>query len=152
DFSNTTPDAKGNFGADPLFVDAAGGDFHLQFASPCIDTGSDAAVPVDITTDLGGSPRKSRAHVDLGAYEYQNQAPVAASQAVSLDQDTSRDLMLTGSDAENDALTYQVAAGPTHGVLSGTAPTVTYTPNGGFAGLDTFDFAVTDAYGASSKA
>jgi hypothetical protein len=80
----------GNIGADlvnddPLFVDAAGGDLRLSSGSPCIDKGSNAAVPAGVTTDLGGDPRivdgdgldtdssgdSDYAEVDMGAYEYQ---------------------------------------------------------------------------------
>jgi len=68
---------EGNIDVDPLFVDAASGDLHLQPTSPCIDTGSNDAVPDDVTTDPDGDPRivdgdgDSTATVDKGAYEYQ---------------------------------------------------------------------------------
>src|SRR5205807_1883315 len=83
-YSSVFP-GTGNIDADPLFVDAAGGNLRLQAGSPCISTGNDAVVasppfPMDATgtlIDLDGKPRVSRAHVDIGAYEYQNQAPTA---------------------------------------------------------------------------
>jgi hypothetical protein len=71
----------GNIDLDPLFVhdDPYAGvvDLHLQEGSPCIDTGSNDAVPEDLTTDLDGNPRivdgndETTATVDMGAYEYQ---------------------------------------------------------------------------------
>jgi len=53
-FGTVTPDNCINI--DPLFVGA--GDYHLQGTSPCIDVGSNALVPDDVTT------------VDIGAYEF----------------------------------------------------------------------------------
>jgi hypothetical protein len=56
--------------SDPLFVDASSGDYRLQATSPCVDAGSNALVPPNITTDLGGNPRIQKGVVDIGAYEY----------------------------------------------------------------------------------
>ncbi len=54
----------GNINADPLFVDAANGDFHLQPTSPCIDTG-DPNSPLD--------PDSTRA--DMGAFPFYHVPP-----------------------------------------------------------------------------
>jgi hypothetical protein len=62
-------DLGGHSFSDPLFVDAANGDYRLQANSPCVDAGNNALIPVGITTDLLGNPRISGAHVDMGAYE-----------------------------------------------------------------------------------
>jgi hypothetical protein len=59
---------NGNFYADPLFVNAAAGNYHLQFSSPCINAGS-AAVPNLPDTDLDGLPRIQGSAPDMGAYE-----------------------------------------------------------------------------------
>ena len=67
----------GNTADDPLFVNTPASDFHLQPDSPCVDAGSNAAVPGDIATDLDGNPRfidgddDGVAEVDMGAYEFQ---------------------------------------------------------------------------------
>jgi len=47
------------------------GNLQLQPGSPCINAGSNAAVPAGITTDIAGSPRITFGTVDIGAYEYQ---------------------------------------------------------------------------------
>jgi PKD repeat protein len=66
--SPTCPISTGNFdGVDPMFVDSAGGDFHLQGTSPLIDNG--VAPPVgSLDTDLDGFPRIVT-KIDVGPYE-----------------------------------------------------------------------------------
>jgi Protein of unknown function (DUF1565) len=53
----------------PLFASTT--DFQLQENSPCINAGSNAAVPSTDKIDLAGNPRTVGAAVDLGAYENQ---------------------------------------------------------------------------------
>ncbi len=55
---------------DPLYVNRAGSNLHLQSASPVINTGNNSA-PSLPSTDADGNPRISGATVDMGAYEYQ---------------------------------------------------------------------------------
>lgn len=64
DYANVTP-GTGDISADPLFVDAAGGDYHLQADSPCIDAGTPTGAP---STDIEGTLRD--AVPDIGAYEW----------------------------------------------------------------------------------
>ena len=66
--SSVGTDGGGNIDADPLFLNAAGGDLHIQSGSPCIDAGTSSGAPDD---DLDGNPRPSGSGYDMGAYEYQ---------------------------------------------------------------------------------
>ncbi len=60
-----------NMHVDPLFVDAANGDYHLQAGSPCRGAGvSDSTYPAP-DTDLDGVGRPTgTGHVSMGAYEF----------------------------------------------------------------------------------
>lgn len=59
----------GNIVADPLFVDAANGDYRLQAGSPCIDKGSNSGVTWQ-SVDVAGVHRKIGDSVDMGCHEY----------------------------------------------------------------------------------
>lgn len=73
-----------------------------------------------------------------------NDPPVADDQSVQTVVDTPVGITLTGSDPNGDAITFAVATQPEHGTLSGDAPNVTYTPNEGYIGPDSFTFTTND--------
>ena len=74
-FSNccTTPNVEAygtnTVTGDPLFLNAAGGDYRMLGASPCVNSGTNRAWMTD-ATDLAGSNRVVGASVDRGAYEF----------------------------------------------------------------------------------
>lgn len=74
----------------------------------------------------------------------ENRHPVAHPQSASTAEDTSVAISLGGSDKDEDQLTYAVVAGPSNGSLSGTAPSLRYTPDPNFTGSDQLTFTVND--------
>jgi gliding motility-associated-like protein len=81
-----------------------------------------------------------------------NDRPVAVGQSVNYLFDTPKPVTLTGTDVEGDPLTYIIVAGPAHGTLSGSGSNITYTPNSGYIGNDTFTFKVNDGNSDSNIA
>jgi predicted GH43/DUF377 family glycosyl hydrolase len=79
-------------------------------------------------------------------------APVANDQAVGTNQDTGVPITLVATDQDNDPLTYSIVAGPSHGTLSGTLPSLTYSPNTGYYGDDAFTFKANDGKADSNTA
>lgn len=78
-----------------------------------------------------------------------NRSPLTTAQNIDVTEDTPEPIVLTASDADDDLLTYNITSGPSNGVLSGTAPSLTYTPNAEFSGSDSFVFEVIDGNGGS---
>ena len=122
---------------------------------PAIDAGDNAA-PQLPAADLDGAPRiadgnqDGDARVDIGAYEYHNQPPVAnagADQTVTADGNCRAVVALDGgasSDADGDPLTF-TWTGP-FGTVSGTTASVELP-----AGTHVITLTVRDGRGASSS-
>ncbi len=81
-----------------------------------------------------------------------NDAPTASPQSVVTTQNTAVSITLSGSDVDGDTLIYTVDSQPGTGSLSGTAPNLTYTPNSGVTGSDSFTFKVSDGTLVSAPA
>ncbi len=65
--------------------------------------------------------------------------------------DTGVAIVLQGSNGSG-ALTYTIVTNPSHGTVTGTAPTLTYTPTHNWAGTDTLTYTVSDGTSTSSPA
>ncbi|HWS90300.1 MAG TPA: tandem-95 repeat protein [Pyrinomonadaceae bacterium] len=80
-----------------------------------------------------------------------NDPPAAQNQSVTTSEDSSRTIFFTATDPEGGALTFTVVSGPSHGTLTGTGSSRTYTPAANYIGDDSFTFKATDSLGAESQ-
>ena len=64
--TGTIVPGDGNIKQDPLFADAAHGDFQLSLGSPCLDAATDTVAP---DVDKVGNSRPQGIGLDMGAYE-----------------------------------------------------------------------------------
>jgi hypothetical protein len=82
-----TEGGTGNISADPRFVDASNGDYHLQAGSPCIDAGYPYYLVGEYIADIDGEHRWVGSSVDIGSDEYGSSV------------DTDGDLLTDGDEA-----------------------------------------------------
>lgn len=78
--------------------------------------------------------------------------PVANSQTVTTNEETSKSITLSASLGKGSSLTYTIISSPLHGSLSGTAPALVYTPASNFSGTDSFTFRGNDGTADSNTA
>lgn len=81
-----------------------------------------------------------------------NTAPVASAQTVAVQEDTATPVVLSATDAQGNALTYEATRQPLHGTLTGTTPDLTYTPEPNFSGTDSLAFKASDGKLQSEEA
>jgi hypothetical protein len=80
-----------------------------------------------------------------------NDTPVANSQSISTEEDTSVSITLSATDIDGDTLTYS-HSNPLHGTMSGSGTNITYTPAANYNGTDSFTFKASDGTTSSSSA
>ena len=81
-----------------------------------------------------------------------NRAPEGTTPAASTPVNTAVPVTLAAIDADGDSFSLATTSSPSDGVLSGTLPDLTYTPDPGFVGVDTFTYTATDTWGAVGTA
>ncbi len=160
----------GNLSDDPLFVTSgAGGDFHLQAASPCRNAGDpdlDGDLE-DYNTDVDDQdPDGSR--LDMGTYYFEETngctdpeafnydgqasnddgscvyAPLQDDFAIQLAEDSSIDVTLDETDNDGETLVYSMWSTPSNGAGSFLLNVLTYTPDADFNGNDSLQYRVND--------
>jgi hypothetical protein len=82
----------------------------------------------------------------------ENHQPTADSQSISVDENDSVNITLSGSDEDGDSLAYIIVSQPANGALSGDAPDMTYSPNADYFGQDSFTFKTNDGTADSDTA
>ncbi|MEZ5734612.1 MAG: tandem-95 repeat protein [Novosphingobium sp.] len=81
-----------------------------------------------------------------------NDAPtVQASQSVSTNEDTAKQVTVSGSDVEGDTLTYTAGSASHGSVTGGSGGSFTYTPNANYNGSDSFVVTVSDGKGGTAN-
>lgn len=101
---------------------------------------------VTISDGRGGSVTSSTGVTVLPA------PPVATPQSLSTPRNTALAITLGASGGTGGPYTYTVVGSPAQGVLSGTAPVLTYTPASGYTGADSFTFKANDGLNDSNTA
>ncbi|HVK57717.1 MAG TPA: Ig-like domain-containing protein, partial [Candidatus Kapabacteria bacterium] len=81
-----------------------------------------------------------------------NLKPTALPQIVETWENSPVEIVLNGTDPENQPLSFAIKVSPVNGTLSGLPPNVTYTPRTNYVGTDVFSFTVNDGKTESSPA
>ena len=79
-----------------------------------------------------------------------NDAPIANDITVNIENESSS-IILTAQDSDGGTLTYTYSE-PSHGLLSGTPPYLTYLPEEGYFGTDSFEYSANDGENDSNMA
>ena len=110
--------------------------------APCSSPQNYSGLPYgDHTFQVRARNGNDRGAAARFTWDILNTAPVADGQIVNTNENVAVPVTLTATD--NDPLTYQVGR-PAHGVLLGTAPNLTYSPDSDFVGTDSFTFVAND--------
>ena len=113
--------------------------------TPASNQFGQATITVTVSDDLGNAASRSFVLTVLGV----NDLPFATSLEFATEEDQALTLRLEGTDVENEALVFSIVSQPSKGVLSGTAPNLTFKPNADANGNDSFTFSVNDGNGDS---
>ena len=107
------------------------------------------------TSDESSTSNTAEVSINVNPVTHINSPPVAESQDVTTDMDTSAPITLDATDKDGDSLTYSLGTTPSHGSLSPfdeDTGEVVYNPNSGYSGSDSFTFAVSDESSTSNTA
>ncbi len=115
--------------------------------SPSLDFNGPTTISYTVSDGKGGT---ASATVFVSVTQV-NDAPVANAQSVSVNEDGSIAITLTGSDADGNSLTFAVGTAA-HGLVNLSGAVATYTPEANYSGPDSFTFTTSDGIAVSTSA
>lgn len=124
-------------------------DSHSGLVSGTIGASAAGVYPVSISVSDGIATTTSGLTWTVTRW---NRPPVAQSEALDTAEDTAAAIVLTGVDPNGDSLAFTVVSPPSHGSLSGTAPSLVYTPEPNYFGPDVVTFTASDGELSSEPA
>ena len=130
----TTVSSQGLGESEVLLTDLSAGEYFAEVTGTTPDP----------TQNVISTIQAAAAQLYAFSVESTTNRPVAEDLAVTITTETSAPVLLTATDIDGDALTYEVVSDPGNGTLSGTAPALTYSPNPGFTGIDSFTYTAND--------
>ena len=129
----------------PRFINAGGSDpedYKLKADSPCWTDGRGGKYAKTVGAYILGNEqigyRSGKIHGE------ENHPPVAEDQSAGTTVDHPVSLLLLAQDQDGDPLQFAILRSPRHGILEGILPQITYSPNTGYVGTDTFTFSCND--------
>ena len=106
------------------------------------------AGPDSFTVEVSDGEKAASAKMTLHVLP-RNDPPYALPQSIILQENTPQLIQLTAQDPDSKNLVFSVTTGPSHGVLVGTPPEITYEPDSHYHGEDVFTFSVSDGESTS---
>ena len=106
-------------------------------------------------SDESSTSNTAKVSITVNPVTHINSPPVAESQDVTTNRDTSAPITLDATDKDGDSLTYSLGSTPNHGSLTPfdeDTGSVVYNPNNGYTGSDSFTFTVSDESSTSNTA
>src|SRR6188474_1075414 len=116
-------------------------------------TGSDSFTFT--VSDESSTSNTAKVSITVNPVTHINSPPVAESQDVTTNRDTSAPITLDATDKDGDSLTYSLGTTPNHGSLSPfdeDTGSVVYNPINGYTGSDSFTFTANDESSTSNTA
>jgi len=108
------------------------------------ETGNDFTLIVEFDDNLQDGADWYKVTLQYAISSALGDVPVAHEQTITTPQDAPADITLTASYSGSRPLTFELVSGPSHGILAGSAPSLVYLPNSGYAGSDSLTFQASD--------
>ena len=131
--------------------------YKTSYTVPMSAVNNDGQLKVDLdpTADVDACDQTTsrpdfEARVNL-SFTDSNNEPTVKDVSATTNEDNAKSIVLQGSDADGDPLTYSLTQQPANGSVSVTNAQATYTPDPDYNGTDSFKYEASDGFESSGE-